>query len=234
VGDALLEIRDNHLYPDLYATFEEYQQKRWGMGTSAQSRPSPMNEESTAYHEAGHVVVKSCLGLGYSGISIIPDNDSWGRVESSKPEKPSTYAAIERGDRWHHSRFRAEKWVMVLQAGDVARRQHDFPSVGPYYSQSDLEKCNALLRNYHPDKENPDPDLHYDLLHEWTVSLIEQNWHSVEAVAKSLLEHRELSGTEVRAVIDTANQEQSRMNVQPLLDLVQAAKEMQRSKESHT
>jgi hypothetical protein len=68
----------------------------------------------------------------------------------------------------------------------------------------------------------------------WTIHLIEQNLHLVEAVAKALLEHRELSGTEVRAVIDTANQEQSRMNVQPLLDLVQAAKEMQRSKESHT
>jgi hypothetical protein len=209
VTAALTEIRDNHLYPDLYTTFDEYCQKQWETGAGAQAeafRPTPVNTEATAYHEAGHAVVKACLGLGYSGISIVPDNDSWGRVESGgKREKPSTWAAVDRGERWHPSRFLAEKWVMVLQAGDVAQRHYDPPSMGPYSSRSDFVRCNALLLNYRPGKENPDTELHYDLLQGWTEDLIEQHWHSVEAVAKALLERRELSGRQVRAVIDAAN-----------------------------
>lgn len=206
VFKALQEIRVNRLYPDIYATFEEYGQKRWAMGTDAPSTQDvPSDEEATAYHEAGHAVVKSCLGLGYSGISIIPDNDSWGRVESSKPENPSTWAAIARGDRWHRSRFHAEKWVMVLQAGEVAQQKHDFPSVDFYYSRSDFVKCKDLLLSYHPDKENPDAEFYFDLLQEWTEDLIEKNWHSIQALAKALVERREMSDTEVRAVIRAAN-----------------------------
>ena len=208
VAEALLEIRDNRLYPESYVTFEEYCQERLRIGRQTEVYQSPRNEVATAYHEAGHAVVKACLGLGYSGISIVPDNDSWGRVESSKPEKPSTYAAVDRRDRWHRSRFRAEKWVMVIQAGDMAQRRYDPTSVGISYSRSDFVKCNVLLLNYDPDKKNPDAEFHYDLLQKWTESLIEQHWHLVEAVAKALLEHRELTGSQVRAVIHAANKKQ--------------------------
>jgi hypothetical protein len=205
VTDAFTEIRDNRLYPVSYATFEEYWQKRWSAegGTETQA---PRNEAATAYHEAGHAVVAACLGLGYSGISIVPDNDSWGRVTSGKTEKPSTCAAIDRGDRWHPSRLRAEKWVTVFQAGDAAQRHYDPFSVGLSYSRSDYERCIALLLRYAPDNEEPDAELHYDLLQEWTESLIEQHWHVVEAVGKALLEHRELTGGQVRAVIHAAKQ----------------------------
>jgi hypothetical protein len=206
VADAVTEIRDKGLYREYYPTFEEYWQKQWGPKAHTRSHPSLGNEAAAAYHEAGHAVVKSCLGLGHSGISIVPDNDSWGRVESGKPEKPMTWAAVDRGDRWHSSRLLAERWVMVFQAGDVAQRHHDPASVGLSYSRSDFVKCNALLLNYDPDKENPNADLHYDLLQKWTESLIEQHWHLVEAVAKALLEQRELSGSQVRDVIHAANQ----------------------------
>jgi hypothetical protein len=209
VAEALLEIRDNRLYPESYATVEEYCQERLRIGKQTEACPSPRDKVVNAYHEAGHAVVKACLGLGYSGLSIVPDNDSWGRVESSKPEKPSTCAAIDRGDRWHPSRLRAEKLVMVLQAGDVAQWRYDPTSVRLSYSRSDYEKCNALLLNYDPDKKNPDADLHYYLLQEWTESLIEQHWHLVEAVAKDLLDRDKLSGPQLRDVIRAANQKQA-------------------------
>jgi len=97
---------------------------------------------------------------------------------------------------------------MVFQAGDVAQRRYDPTSVGLYYSRSDYDKCNALLLNYDPDKKNPDAELHYDLLHKWTEPLIEQHWHLVEAVANTLLACREVSGSQVRAVIRAADQHQ--------------------------
>ena len=59
---------------------------------------------------------------------------------------------------------------------------------------------------------------HYLLLRKWTIYLLEQNWYLVEAVAKALLEDRELSGPQVLDVIRAANQRQPSINVQALLD----------------
>ena len=50
VGRALREIRDGRLYKKNYSTFEEYCQRRWGMGRSA----------AYAYMEAEEYVA-SCL-----------------------------------------------------------------------------------------------------------------------------------------------------------------------------
>lgn len=203
-ADAYEEIRDNRLYRESYPTFEEYWQKRWRTGAGTAS-PSPRDEGATAYHEAGHAVMKARLGLGYSGISIVPDKYSWGRLKRNSSTGAWLFPFAFRGGRWHRSRLRAEKWVMVLQAGDGAQRHYDPPS-GLYCSRSDFEICVTLLRKYDPDKKNSDVVLHYDLLKKWTESLIEQYWHLVEAVAKALLVHHELSATQVRNVIHAADQ----------------------------
>ena len=52
--------------------------------------------------------------------------------------------------------------------------------------------------------------LHCKVLHRWTVSIIEQHCHLVEAVAKALLERRQLSGPQLLDVIRVAYQEQVR------------------------
>jgi hypothetical protein len=123
----------------------------------------------------------------------------------SEREKPSTAFAIERGDVWHSSRFRAEKRVMRLLAGEVAQRRYNPRSVRWRHAESDRNQSLDILFKYSPYEDALDVNHHYEMLREWTVSLIEQHWHLVEAVAKALLEHRELSGTQVRAVIQAAS-----------------------------
>jgi ATP-dependent Zn protease len=180
-------------------------------------------DASTAYHEAGHAVVSWCLGVRVLRASIIPDDNSTGHVKNEQ-EEPNTCDAIARGDRWDPSRLIAEKRVMILQAGEVAKRRYNSYSVRRGHFHDDRKKCSVLLRQYAPDEEKRDIEPHYLLLRNWTAHLIEQHWHLVEAVAKALLKHRVLSGTEFLDVISSANQEQTGINVTALMDVVEAIK----------
>jgi hypothetical protein len=175
-------------------------------------------DAATAYHEAGHAVVAWCLDLDLGSATIVPDGDSAGHV-MIEPEEPSTCAAAVQGGPWHPYRLLLEKRVMVLQAGEVAQRRSNPRSVRRGHSQDDFKRCVDILRIYAPDEEKRDVGSHYRLLCNWTAHLIEQHWHLVEAVAKALLERRELSGPQIRAVIHTANQKQPSINVQALLDV---------------
>lgn len=99
---------------------------------------------------------------------------------------------------------------MCLQAGEVAQLRYDIKSVSHYHYLLDLHSSLELLTRYAIHYTNPDAKTHYALLYKWTESLIEQHWHLVEAVAKGLLEHRELSGAQVRDAIDAAEKRQGR------------------------
>jgi hypothetical protein len=214
VGEAFMEIRDKHLYPESYATFIEYCQKRWRFqertGTQAPKIPrsSLSTDAANAYHEAGHAVAAWCLGVRVCGATIIPDDDSSSHVKLGR-EKTRTCIALLWGDRWHPSRFRAEKRVMTLQAGEVSQRRYNSRSVRRYHSRRDLNQSLDILLQYSPYEEEPDVTHHYQMLHKWTEALIEQHWHLVEAVAKALLEHRKLSGNQLRDVIRTAQRKQA-------------------------
>ena len=177
-----------------------------------------------AYHEAGHVVAAWCLKIRVRRVTIVSDGVLGGLVTNER-DKPSTLAAIGTGDRWHSSRLRAERLVMYSQAGEVAQLRFDLHSVSLHHSQLDLENSLTILARYAIHDVKPDMRLHYDLLYKWTESLIEQQWHLVGAVAKALLEHRKLSGTQVRAVIEAANQEQTVINVTSLLDVAEAIRQ---------
>jgi hypothetical protein len=159
-----------------------------------------------AYHEAGHAVAAWCLKIRVRRATIVPDEDLGGQVKIER-DKPSTLKAINQGDRWHPSRLRAERMVMVLQAGEVAQLHYDFHSVSHYHYLMDLYDSISLLTRYAMHDLKPDTKLHYDLLYKWTESLIEQHWYLVEAVANILLERRKLSGTELLKVISDANKQ---------------------------
>lgn len=184
---------------------------------------------ATAYHEAGHAVAAWCLGVGQRYATIVENEFSAGHVMLD-PEQVITFQRsvdICQGNRWDSSRLEAEKWVMVCQAGEVAHRRHIFP--GPVRRdrfQSDRSAGFQILHRYAPNEEKRDIVAHYRLLCTWTVSLIEQNWQLVEAVAKALLERRTLSYAQILHVVRGADDEQSTVKVQPLLDMVQMIRKM--------
>ncbi len=74
-----------------------------------------MNEQSTAYHEAGHAVMAIERQVPFSTVSIIPDGDSVGRVVSG--DLPESFQPdIETDAR---TRRYIEIRVMVMFAGGL-------------------------------------------------------------------------------------------------------------------
>jgi|GEM_PF-1004652 len=181
-------------------------------------------DAATAYHEAGHVVAAVCLGFEVEYVTIVPDDVSAGHTKIA-PEEPSTCDAILRGDRWDPARFRAEKRVMVWQAGELAQRVHNSNSVRSHHFRTDRRNLE-LLRLYAPDEEKRDVKAHVGLLRTWTAHLISQHWPSVDAVANALLDCPTLFGARINEIIGRVEEEHRMMEVQPLLDAVEAIKAM--------
>lgn len=72
------------------------------------------NARSTAIHEAGHAVVAYLLRRPFKSISVIEDDDSYGRVEHAPPTGEWFRPDIEINTR---TRTRIEEQVMIGLAG---------------------------------------------------------------------------------------------------------------------
>lgn len=96
VGNALLEIRDNRLYKDLYSTFEDYCRERWGFSRVHAHR----------YIEAAEVA-RNLLPIG----NILPATESQARpLTGLEPEEQREVwqRVIESGDKITASRVQEE------------------------------------------------------------------------------------------------------------------------------
>jgi hypothetical protein len=190
----------------------------------AQQSTNKDPREVTAYHEAGHAVAAACLGLKVKYVTIVPNESSTGHT-MLEPEDPDIEAAIRSGDRWHPARFRAEKRVMVLLAGETARTRFDSRSVRSSPSRTDRRMVLDLLRAYAPAPQlKRELKPHIKLLLAWTFHLIWDNWNVVEAVANALLERLTLHQSQIDEVIQGVGEEQTLMQARPLLDLMEDAK----------
>lgn len=188
-----------------------------------------LSKTATAYHEAGHAVAASCLGIKLAYVTIFDNEVSNGHLMLDSEQVITFLRSVDicQGDRWDPSRLVAEKWVMVYQAGEVAHRRHRFPSpVRRDHFQSDRSGGFEILRWYARDEEERDVVAHHRLLCTWTVSLIVQNWNLVEATAKALLESGMMSADQILEVIRGIDGEQHQMEVRPLLDFTETAKRL--------
>lgn len=175
------------------------------------------HREAVAYHEAGHAVVAFWLWLRPRHASIIPKEGSEGHVLERMLGK-RTRLQIEFADRFHTSRLQAEKRVMVAMAGVLAQRRFNPRSVRRYHGQSDREAVVEFLSQYAPWRTGKlsvrgpngkkvtvrqwqDMSSHEKLLSDWTKDLLDLRWYSVEAVAKALLEKKQLSYEDIRVTI---------------------------------
>lgn len=153
---------------------------------------------ATAYHEAGHAVASYLLRIGLKGASIIPDEDSEGRVRNY-PQP-----ALARADygRSAPMRDRIERLVKVLLAGEITER---FIS-GKKRITIHQDHENAV--SYLELLVSGDDELsaYLDLLSIQTKKMFAPPgiWLCVEVVADALIEHRTLSGRRLRAIIKEA------------------------------
>ncbi len=154
----------------------------------------PMDDESTAVHEAAHAVIGRVLGMVCGGASIIPDNDFYGHAIADDP-----YAIL-----WHweqQGKFRMPDSVflgciLTFMAG--AEAEVELAGASPELV-CDGDDRGQITRMF--DETVLDEDENEERLRRLTRSLIRRHRGKIEAVAEALLQEKTLSGSELDALI---------------------------------
>lgn len=140
-----------------------------------------MDEEFTAFHEAGHAVIGYRYHLLSHHITIIPD-----------PDAGSSGHCLQ--ESWDYSPKSAREQIITLYAGEAAAKRR-FPDYTGYSgAEGDFESATDLLR--YTDEGTTETELHSQ-----TDSLIKDNWPHICAVAEELIRAKTLSSDEYELII---------------------------------
>jgi hypothetical protein len=153
--------------------------------------------EVAAYHEAGHAVVALLMGRPVHKITIAPEQKAReAGVAGYVKHAWATRASIE-WDADGSNRWRVEKDVQVLLAGEIAQRRFAPRSIREDHGVSDRRSAMDLLSRVSGSKTLP---LYYKMLSIWTEDLLRLpfNWEVVRSLAETLLDERTMSRKRVR------------------------------------
>ena len=154
-----------------------------------------MSRESVAYHEAGHAVARIELGLPITSASIIPKDDSLGRVVSDNLPR-SVYEAVEFGSSLTPGQEqRIQKELVAALAGEAAEKRHTgrYNRVG---SRQDYRRVDEWANRLHRPRT---AHLWVRYLQALAADLIEGRWAAVEAIAVLLLDRETLRRSDLLA-----------------------------------
>ena len=155
-----------------------------------------MSIKTIAYHEAGHAVMCIEERVSVKSVSIVPYDDSGGRVTHG-----NVMGNIDpQFDNTKRGRWRMESFVRIALAGPAAQKLFSPTSIRKHHVEDDNRQAiDLLLRYVHSPRQC---DAYFKLLEVQTEEKLAMTyvWLQVEAVAKALLECRELSGKEVREI----------------------------------
>ena len=155
-----------------------------------------MDEELTAFHEAGHAYAAIFVGARVQSVTIDPDNDDG-------PDRSGDTVIL-----WDRQRFSqrdmAEKAAWVALAGPVAEmiyRQEPFhPAVVAEWQQDWITAFESL---------DHVTDIQHRLaqLERYTIELFQtfsdgSHWAAIGAIADSLLAHETLEEDMLREIVD--------------------------------
>ena len=151
--------------------------------------------ESTAYHEAGHAMMAWHEGLRINEISIVPDDDSSGRILHANPLR-GIHLDIDGSSR---ARIRAESSIRVCLAGAIAQRRFNPHGFRYHHCQSDYDQATDVV--LYIVGSNEEANAYMNLLEIQTRQIVAVHWKLVDHLARALLERRRLGRKEIRATI---------------------------------
>ncbi|MHA1554171.1 MAG: hypothetical protein ACTSU0_07150 [Alphaproteobacteria bacterium] len=158
--------------------------------------------ESAAYHEAGHAVAAWRCRVRTKSLSIVPEPDSAGR-HIRHPYFGGINLEIDSSPR---AQRRVENMALVCCAGPAAQRRFEPKRFRIYHAQGDWYEAINLLSYLTDDDEVLSAHFKLIDLRARKFVAVPFNWMLIENLAAALLDRRQLTGKEVRAVlVDSAN-----------------------------
>ena len=187
--------------------------------TNGQNRTRHRQQRRAAYHEAGHVVVRSVVGLVACPVEIHADGSGIAHGTGLKREV---------------DRYGAESLILMSLAGPIAEARAAHCSLFEVWlggGTTDIAEATQLLARVTASKQrvrelmydsmlrSPDvaPEIklaaeqsltapHEDLDHynDWSSQLVREYWPAIERVARALLRTPRLEAAEVRDLVGAA------------------------------
>lgn len=147
-----------------------------------------MSRESTAYHEAAHIVAARCLGVAVFGASIGPDDNSLGRayLSPAMEENPPIPCSNRERNRW-------EKRVVVLMAGKAAQRKFNARSLRCHHWLCDQLRAWEMLSCLSPSRAETGWRLRVAELRAEELVNDRVTWRKIRFLAGVLMKHEYLS-----------------------------------------
>jgi hypothetical protein len=169
-----------------------------------------MDEEKveTAYHEAGHVVVAHVLELEITGVTVVPGEDRLARRFAGQ-----AYVPVDEGLRYSYDAEGEDDYIerhlvcylAGMKAVEILTGEEQDFTDGRY--DDDRGGVSDCLLSLAPTVSPDDPALdEHDRLWEWAVSeagrILDSSWPDVRRVAEVLLGRGELTGDEVKELLN--------------------------------
>jgi hypothetical protein len=154
----------------------------------------PDSERLTAYHEAGHALMAELCGQQITHVEIVGDSEHAGSTEALRFHADSDEGSSPRASLEDiECRLRCVLAGVVAESMVSGRPRSDDTS-------GDLDAAVRLAMKLGDDCEDVLPLLE-DVGAELEAEL-ERRWAAVELLAAGLLEHKRLSGSEVRRILE--------------------------------
>jgi hypothetical protein len=165
------------------------------MGERSMSHPDEWQRAATAYHEAGHAVVRHLLAFEPKSVTI---------STTSNTERAAKYGDPLRGIRLDadgsaRARMRLEKAIRISYAGPLAEKKHSahWRASNGAYDFGRIEQLGLIAC----DGSSTQAKLFLRWLEVATQEMVDAHWAAIERVAKRLLVHDRLAGAHISAVM---------------------------------
>jgi ATP-dependent Zn protease len=145
---------------------------------------------TVAYHEAGHAVVAYRLQAEIRYVTIVPDHWCAGHFTHN-----DLFCARGLGS----DRANLERAIQISLAGPLAQARFHRRSYRRRHGRQDYD-CATGLARYLAGSAGEREFLRYQ--ERYTKVLVDHYWSDIERIARALLERDELSGTEVKNIIE--------------------------------
>ncbi len=152
--------------------------------------------EISAYHEAGHALIATCLGAQVRSVTIDPDWD----------DGPERYGDIQ--FEWRIGEFTdrelCEKSILVALAGPVAEMIHSGDPFHPGFVSewaSDWSVAWKLAAALHADERRRMTYLEQTTLQLYQMIGRDDHWAALAAIVDHLLAHDTLEGEDVEEIV---------------------------------